>query len=1016
MTIADLARPAAVVGALWRPNGGAGARERGALLRRRFLSLPLAALLVFAQPAAAQSIPGVDITATISVDPPAVTLWEKHPTAYPGIGISPAYLLPRTTPQDITVSGGRFSFRHYFCVSKQIEEIQPARQDECQIIAQRGTPTSVALTEAMIDHGGVAWHIAVGNRRSLRAQWLPIPGAQTVVFALASESAQTEYVAEIHPNANGLRVTSSGSGAATVRVGTGAVETVASGTTHVIAGLDPGTNALTITVGAATYTATLTRSLFADEALRGAVRQALGKAAGEELEADDLLALRTLNLTGAGVQDLGGLRAATNLDWLSLDGNALRSVAELASLRSLSWLDLSDNAIASLEPLSDLTALRTLYLGGNSVSDLAPLAGLTELEELVLSSNAVSNLRPLSNLAALEQLWLDDNAISDIQPLSALYTLRYLHLGRNGIATVRPLGVLTNLRRLWLNDNAVEDIGPLWRLASLTRLDLRRNRIADISALRHPARLKRLRLGGNRIADIAPLVRNGELAAGDAVELRGNRLSAAAIQDHVPALRDAGAAVLIGWPVSVFPAADDAAGRQGFVRVINHSDAAGEVLVEAVDDAGVRADPVRLAIGARQARHFNSGDLEAGNAAKGLSAGVGAPTAGGWRLALWSALDIEVLAYLRAEDGFLTSVHDQLARDADDVLRAPIFNPGRNRNQASALRLVNPNGAAATVSVWGVDDRGVGRLATGLAVPPGGALTVPATRLEAHRIGDSGRGFGRGSGKWRLRIRDVWPVEAVSLATNASGHMTNLSSSAVDSTDGTVRLPLFPAASNDTRQGFVRLVNRSRRDGVVRITPFDDAGQCPGAVELPLPRSQTVHFNSEDLENGAPDKGLAEGIGPPTMGDWRLELDSELAIDAYAYVRTTDGFLTAMHDAAPVTGGVAHVAFFNPASNERQRSLLRLINNGADPVDAKITGVDDGGEAGGVVRVTVPAGQALTFSAADLESGGAALTGALGDGAGKWRLAVDSDAPLVVMSLLASASGHLTNLSTAPRP
>ena len=42
------------------------------------------------------------------------------------------------------------------------------------------------------------------------------------------------------------------------------------------------------------------------------------------------------------------------------------------------------------------------------------------------------------------------------------------------------------------------------------------------------------------------------------------------------------------------------------------------------------------------------------------------------------------------------------------------------------------------------------------------------------------------------------------------------------------------------------------------------------------------------------------------------------------------------------------------------------------------------------------------------------LQGALGDGAGKWRLTVESSEPILAMSLLASPTGHLTNLSTAP--
>ena len=66
------------------------------------------------------------------------------------------------------------------------------------------------------------------------------------------------------------------------------------------------------------------------------------------------------------------------------------------------------------------------------------------------------------------------------------------------------------------------------------------------------------------------------------------------------------------------------------------------------------------------------------------------------------------------------------------------------------------------------------------------------------------------------------------------------------------------------------------------------------------------------------------------------------------------------------------------------------------------------------MRLTVPAGAARTYTAAQLEEGTPDLTGALGDGAGKWRLTVHSSEPISVMSVLASPTGHLTNLSTAP--
>ena len=110
------------------------------------------------------------------------------------------------------------------------------------------------------------------------------------------------------------------------------------------------------------------------------------------------------------------------------------------------------------------------------------------------------------------------------------------------------------------------------------------------------------------------------------------------------------------------------------------------------------------------------------------------------------------------------------------------------------------------------------------------------------------------------------------------------------------------------------------------------------------------------------------------------------------------------------------MAFFNPASNTRQASALRLVNRSEAQAAVTITGTDDAGEAGdAAVTLTLPAQAARRLSAPALESGdGEGLDGALGDGTGKWRLAVASDRPLGVMSLMRSLEGHLTNLSTAP--
>ena len=65
------------------------------------------------------------------------------------------------------------------------------------------------------------------------------------------------------------------------------------------------------------------------------------------------------------------------------------------------------------------------------------------------------------------------------------------------------------------------------------------------------------------------------------------------------------------------------------------------------------------------------------------------------------------------------------------------------------------------------------------------------------------------------------------------------------------------------------------------------------------------------------------------------------------------------------------------------------------------------------VSLSVPAGEARSITAQQLERGHSSLTGRLGDGTGKWRLFVTSNRNIHVMSLLESASGHLTNLSTS---
>ena len=273
----------------------------------------------------------------------------------------------------------------------------------------------------------------------------------------------------------------------------------------------------------------------------------------------------------------------------------------------------------------------------------------------------------------------------------------------------------------------------------------------------------------------------------------------------------------------------------------------------------------------------------------------------------------------------------------------------------------------------------------------------------------------------RAGLTAVLALAAGSLAASPSpvGDSSVRAPLTITSGQGDARaIPFFPAAGNAHGwQGFMRVSNHSNVGGDVVIRAIDDAGRDFGTVTLALDAKETTHLNSSDLEDGNATKGLAGRIGAPGEGDWRLELSSDLRIEALAYIRTADGFVTPMHDVAPAAQpgrNLYRIVTFNPGSNYRQESLLRLVNPGNTEARVSVRAVDDRRRSAGPVRLRIPAKASHTVSALALEEGAAGLDGTLGDGTGKWRLDVESTVPLLAMSLLSTPTGHVTNLSTAP--
>ncbi len=555
--------------------------------------------------------------------------------------------------------------------------------------------------------------------------------------------------------------------------------------------------------------------------------------------------------------------------------------------------------------------------------------------------------------------------------------------------------------------DAIARLDGIERAANLEELRLPGNQVADLAPLAGLGALRVLDLARNQVADVSPLAANAGLGAGASVDLTGNPLGRAALDGGLRRVAAQGAWLAFDRPrAGFFPPA-------GFARVVNHGAESGEVRIagfssDASIGAKTRQFELRFGLAGNAAANFRRFQLSPNNPRVAGFVSHGGRVGAVDMLEFETDLDIEVLTYAYHAGGLLTTMHDQ----APVSLGLPVFHavdPDSDGLRESSIRLEHRGGSAdgadrEELLLHGHDDAGEGR--EGRIVV---SKAVPQT-FSATALADAGLG----AGGWRLRLSRVEEGQAgawagMSLLRSPSGHLANLSTR-----PHRLESPWLPAAGNPLGEGVVRVVNRSNRAGAARIFAVDDAGDAREPVELALWPRQTRRFTSRDLEEGNALNGLSSGIGAGA-GNWRLRFESELDIVALTHLRHADGFLAPMHDVAPSGLGRHGVATFAPASNARRRSLLRIVNVGAEAASVTVRGTDDRGRRSAeAARLEVPAGAARTLTATELEEGGPGLAGLLGDGAGMWRLAVESRQPLRVMSLMES-DGRLTNISTAMR-
>jgi hypothetical protein len=458
--------------------------------------------------------------------------------------------------------------------------------------------------------------------------------------------------------------------------------------------------------------------------------------------------------------------------------------------------------------------------------------------------------------------------------------------------------------------------------------------------------------------------------------------------------------------------------QQSFIRLVNSMTTATAVEIYAIDDSGQasRKGPVELELAANESLQFTAQDLELGNPTKGLTNKL-CDGQGKWRLLFRSENDIEVMGFVRTKDGFLTGLNTTVPRVGSRYF--PYFvNPASNTNQQSFLRVINTSSAESGISITAIDDEGMPASGTvTMTLEPNEARQFTAVDLES---GNADKGLtgslGDGAGKWQLNIFSSFDLAVMSMIRTKDGFLTNLSGVAPKDSTNITKLYYVNPASETEKESFIRLVNLTAQDGTITIAGIDDNGAAAsgGSVTITLGANQSKQVTLEDLENGNAEKGLIGQLGDGE-GRWHLNVSADVGITAMNLIRTTDGFLTNVSQASPIAAQANNVFFFNPGSNQDQRSSLRLVNNSNQAGSVTISATDDAGSAapGGDVTFTLASNGGTIIAAQDLENGNTALglSGSLGDGTGKWRLSITSGLDLAVQSLLDTPNGFITNLS-----
>ena len=147
-----------------------------------------------------------------------------------------------------------------------------------------------------------------------------------------------------------------------------------------------------------------------------------------------------------------------NLRSLNLSGIGLDNISFLKNAGKLESLVAEENAIKDLTPLAELKTLRTLYLDRNNISDITALKDLVSLEELLLYKNNIENVDALKDKKYLYRLMLNDNlGLKNIDALKDVPNISSIDISNTSVTDISALKDAKYLYYIALKDTKISD-------------------------------------------------------------------------------------------------------------------------------------------------------------------------------------------------------------------------------------------------------------------------------------------------------------------------------------------------------------------------------------------------------------------------------------------------------------------------------------------------------------------------------------------------------------------------------